>query len=423
MRIATAISLTMTAIFRHPIRSILVSSTFALGFASVLSIIATIEGGQRSVTHDLQALGTDLVACLNPIEVGPLPPLGTVEKGFRPIDVGDFDALQAEFSSTVEAVIPFSVDLVVTRIGEIAMTHTLISTEPAFEKVVRSGILAGRFLEEQDFSLPLAGSPIPAAIDEALALRFTDDPGSLVGTRINTMRGGKPVEIEIIGVLADPITLRKHLQIFDGSSRARTIAARRLEFLNLYLPFQKTADRCAGILVDAGEPADIDHLMPRLKAFFQSRGVDPYYHIQKLWVQQVLEMASRLSRVGHFLWIVDLLVVLVLVGSISLLAVDETFFEVALRRAEGATVLQVVAPVLLEGVLLAAAGIVPGALLASVILREGIQPVLLWQPYLPPLAVWGTPVLLLLTALVSYAIPARKVARLQPAGVLSGHRD
>jgi len=245
----------------------------------------------------------------------------------------------------------------------------------------------------------------------------------MVGERISTVRGGKAMEVEIIGVLNDPITLRKHLQLLDGTSKARTIAARRLEFLNLYLPFRPEVDRCAGVLVDARDSSDVEALVPRLKSFFSARAVGPYYHIQKLWVGQVLSMADRLGKVGHFLWIVDLLVVLVLVASISLLAVDESFAEVALRRAEGATVPEVVAPVLLEGIFLALAGLLPGWLLSVVILREGVQPVLVWEPYLPPLAIWGTPLLLVVTAFLAYLVPARRVARLQPAVVLSGHRD
>jgi len=420
---ATAISLTLTAIARHPMRAVLVSSTFAIGFASVLSIIATIEGGQRAIKHDLDALGTDLIACLNPIRVGPFPEIGEVEEGLRAIEAGDVRALAEMLGSEVDGVIPLSVDLVVTRRGGVAMTHTVLATEPAFGEVVRSGMLAGRFLEADDFTRSNSSEVVPAAIDEALARRFTDEPAKMVGERISTVRGGKAMEVEIIGVLNDPITLRKHLQLLDGTSKARTIAARRLEFLNLYLPFRPEVDRCAGVLVDARDSSDVEALVPRLKSFFSARAVGPYYHIQKLWVGQVLSMADRLGKVGHFLWIVDLLVVLVLVASISLLAVDESFAEVALRRAEGATVPEVVAPVLLEGIFLALAGLLPGWLLSVVILREGVQPVLVWEPYLPPLAIWGTPLLLVVTAFLAYLVPARRVARLQPAVVLSGHRD
>ena len=57
-------------VIRHPLRSGLVTLTFALGLASVVSIVGTIEGGRKAIGHDLEALGTDLIAMVNPLRLG-----------------------------------------------------------------------------------------------------------------------------------------------------------------------------------------------------------------------------------------------------------------------------------------------------------------------------------------------------------------
>jgi putative ABC transport system permease protein len=126
---------------------------------------------------------------------------------------------------------------------------------------------------------------------------------------------------------------------------------------------------------------------------------------------------------GHFVWILDLLVVLILTGTISLLAIDESIQEVALRRAEGATVFQVVMPVLLEGAWLSLAAMGPGIVLGMKILEYGIEPILGWPSWLPPTMIGGTCLALLVTALLGSMLPAWRVARLDPAMVLGGRRD
>ena len=46
----------MIRIQRSPMRSILVTLTFALGFSAVVAIVGTIEGGRRAIGNDLEAL-------------------------------------------------------------------------------------------------------------------------------------------------------------------------------------------------------------------------------------------------------------------------------------------------------------------------------------------------------------------------------
>ena len=47
-----------------------------------------------------------------------------------------------------------------------------------------------------------------------------------------------------------------------------------------------------------------------------------------------------------------------------------------------------------------------------------VVPVLVWEPYLPPVAQWGLPPVLIAVGVGSNVLPARRVARIIPADVL-----
>lgn len=410
-------------ILHHPGRSALLVLTFGLGFASVLTMVATIEGGRRSIHDDATALGVDIIACLNPVSIGPLPVVGSFGEGERPIDAAAALELGDALGDDVHAVVPMRLELVLVRDDVRTATTTLMATTHEFGGVVRSGILAGRFLDAGDHYPDEPGRPVPAVLDEALARDFApDDPARLVGTSLSLFRGGKRGVVTVLGVVRDPISLRKHLQAFDGQSQARQVSARRLEFKNVYVPWRPEVDAPSGVLVQLNDPDDVEAIVPRLDAFFSARGMKPFFHVQRTWVQFVIDIVDRFSSLSHFFWAIGLIVVVALTGTISLMSVEERFGEVALRRAEGATRLDVVLPLWGESTILALLSMPVGYGIAQGIIAFGVRPILDWPPYLPPLAIWGTPVVVLVVAWCAYLLPARWVARLEPAAVLREHR-
>ena len=78
--------------------------------------------------------------------------------------------------------------------------------------------------------------------------------------------------------------------------------------------------------------------------------------------------------------------------------------------------------VAISATLLALLAMPLGLGIGLLILEFGVEPILDWSPYLPPLAVWGTPGLVILAAWLAHGIPARRIAKLDPARVLS-HSD
>lgn len=407
-------------LLRHPGRSALLILTFALGFASVLAGVATMEGGRQNIRKDALALGVDVIACLNPVSVGPIQLLLKSGAGARRIDESVIEELAAELDGEVRATLPFRMELARLYLGERSSTSSLLVTTPEFEGVLKAGLISGRFFNHEDLKPRETGEPTPVVLDEALARDFdAQDPSSLVGAELRLFRDGKLGLAKVIGVFKDPISLRKHLDAFDSQASARSLTSRRLEFKNVYLPWQKGLDQPSGVVVQLYEPGDADVLAPRIKQFFADREMEPYLHVQQRWVEFILEMVDRFSSLSYYVWAVNLLMVVMLTATISLLSVSDRFPEVALRRAEGATRWQVVRPLFVEATLLALLAMPLGLGIGLLILEFGVEPILDWSPYLPPLAVWGTPGLVILAAWLAHGIPARRIAQLDPARVLS----
>ena len=421
-------------ILRHPGRSALLVTTYAFGFAAVLAAVGTIEGGRKSIREDATSLGVDVIAALNPIAVGPISIIGDEMASGERVDIAAIEALEEEFGDDVRAVIPLRMELGMVRGGTVrggtlvgdeqrSVTTPVMATDHRFEGVLRAGMLAGTFFPADATFVDDPAAPLPAVIDEALARRFApDDPAAMVGRTVELLREGRLRTANVVGVFRDPISLRKHMTAFDGQSKGRDVSARRLEFRNIYIPWGPSLPP-SGVLVQTHDDADVERIVPRMKSTLEARGIAPFYHVQKTWVRFVLEIVDRFSTLSHFIWAVDLLMVIVLTATISLLSISERYPEVALRRAEGATRLRVVVPLLVEATWLGVLAMPLGVALGLAIVEWGIRPVLEWAPHYPPLALWGTPLTVLGAAWIAHLWPAVRIARLDPAPVLSQHTD
>ncbi|MEM7264076.1 MAG: ABC transporter permease [Planctomycetota bacterium] len=402
---------------RQPLRNALLTLTFALGFSLVIIVIGTIEGGRQQIRDTLHAMGIDVIAVLNPIQIEGIPFLKLGHGGERPIDRAAIEELQAEFGDEARTIAPMRLELTSTsRPDRGFSSNTLIATSPEYTTAIQTGLLAGRFLEDTDYFID--GGANNVVFDEALARFFEpDDPAKVIGQIFASRRHGEAYQAIVVGVMKDPIVLRKHMDLFDSQSKARKLTARRLEFLNTYVLFDPRRDEPSGVIVQAHDSDQVEPLLEKLVPFFESRNIEPYYHVQKRWVTEVLAVVDRFSFLLHFIWGLALVVVLILTATITTIAIEERFAEVAIHRVEGASAWRVVSALLAESVWITAVSAPLGFAIAHVTLDRYVTD-RLWPPVIPEIAVWGTPLLLLGTAFLAYGIPAYRVAKLEPAQVL-----
>ncbi|MEM7167724.1 MAG: ABC transporter permease [Planctomycetota bacterium] len=399
---------------RNRVRSVLIFTTFAVGFASVLVTIGSVEGGRRSIRSDLEKLGLDMIVCLNPVRLGPLG-AGEDRRGKR-IDQSTVALLRERLGEQALAVIPFKMEL--ASFAQLMRAPTLLVTTPDFAGVFRDGILAGRFLNDDDVFTPKSS---PVVLDEALARKLSDDPTAMVGKTFRAKRGGKSFEAHVVGVMRDPISLRKQLETFDSAASARSISSRRLEFKNIYVPMDEVEERPSGVIVRAPSVPAVDDLAPVMRDVLAEQEIEPWLHVQKDWAGWLIDMVDRFTWIAHFFWVVNLLVVLILNSTITTLAVEERYPEIAIRRVEGASVARVVWPLVGEGMFLALCSLPVGWALSELLFVTLVTPTLLWDPLISPFALCGTGLLLVLVGAGTTLLPVRRVAKLSPAGVLAGH--
>ncbi|MFN0060664.1 MAG: ABC transporter permease [Planctomycetota bacterium] len=410
------------ALATHPLRSALIAATFAVGLASVLVVIGAVEGGRQAIVQTLNSLGIDVIAALNPLQLDQLPGLKIGAGGDRLIDNPAIAELEAKLGAAVANVVPLRIELVQVRCEAGVSSNTLIATRPEFQELIKVGLVAGRFLTADDRFVP--GQIANAVLDEALAQTLHGGPlEELIGQEFRGVRNFKPLKIRVVGILRDPILLRKHMNAFSSQSRARELTAKRLEFLNVYVLYEPELDTPSGVLVQVNDPRDVDVFGPRLAEFFDVRGILPYYHVQKRWIASVIKVVETFSLLANFIWILNLCVVLVVTATITTLAIDERFSEIAILRVEGASVVAVVSALLAEGTLLVLVALAPGYALAELIATQYVKPILDWTPEFPAWTHVGAPLLLLVTGLLCYAIPARRVARLDPARALGEYAE
>lgn len=400
------------ALTRQRVRSLLILATFATGFASVLMTIAVVEGGRRAISKDLRSLGIDCVVCLNPLQVGWVK-IG--DGSGRKLDREDVASLRAELGSAVRAVIPFKMELAgVLELFRAKRSPTYMITTPQFANVLAGGMLAGRFLEDGDRT---TDGITPVVLDEAFARELDTNPERMVGQEFDAARGGVKFRARVVGVMRDPISLRQQLGMFDSQAMARSISARRLEFKNIYLHL--TDEAPSGVIVQAPGVDAVDSIADRTREFLKTRGVEPFFHVQKHWAEFLIEMVDRFSSLANFFWIVNLFVMLLLNSTIATLAIEERYPEIAIRRVEGATRAAVVLPLVAEGTLLALLALPLGYVLATWLLHALVEPALSWKSHLPAVALWGTGVLVAALGALTNLIPARRIAKLAPARVLA----
>lgn len=410
----------LRAIGRNPLRAALVLATLALGYASVLVTVATVEGGRQALRHDLETLATDVVACLSPGRIGPLSRVGSLSK--NRLDVAAVNELRVALGDEAVAVIPFRMELGGWRqfgaafVG-LARAPAYMVTTSEFAGVLKDPLVAGRFLAPDEHF----GPECSVVLDEALARQMDPDPRALVGRTLDLQRSGEPFRGTVVGVLRDPISLRRQMDTFESSlSLARSVTSRRLEFKNVYLPFDETRDEPSGALIRVRDVERTTPLVDRMLTILKARGIEPWVHVQRDWARDLIEMVDRFSLLAQFFWMADLFVVLILGATIATLAMQQRAIEFAVRRVEGAALHAVVLPVAIEAAILGLIAVPTGALLAWALFDRWVEPVLRWPPVVPtPLAI-ATATALVAVAVLSYAWPAARVARRAPAVVLAG---
>jgi putative ABC transport system permease protein len=268
------------------------------------------------------------------------------------------------------------------------------SVTPGYLAAIGMSVLRGRGFTDAD----TAAAPKVAIVNETMARRYWPE-SSPVGRRI---RLSDSDWIEVVGVVADV----KHWGL-DAPVNPE-----------MYFPLHQALSTRMTFVVSTG--GDASGLAPAIRE--QVRGVDPNLPAGNIRTIEDIAAVSVASRRAGMLLIAvfgALALVLAAAGIHGVMShlVALRSGEIGVRMTLGASPASVMALILREGAMQAAAGLAIG-LTGGVLLMRAFQSMLFGIEPADPLTLAAVAVTLMLTALVACAIPARRAMRVDPVMAL-----
>jgi putative ABC transport system permease protein len=280
---------------------------------------------------------------------------------------------------------------------EAPRTHLTIAT-PGYFSTMRIPLKAGRFFDSRDH----AKSPRVAVISDAMARHYWAEGDSPIGDRVQFRLSGRPVDVEIVGV----VSALRH-ETLEGAARDE-----------LFIPFaQQPYGSMTFVLRSA---ADASALEEPVRATIWS--VNPNQTIYRAATLDEL-VGNTVSRRRFALAVVigfaGVALLLAVAGVYSVLSAIMTtrLREVGLRVALGASRADILRLVVARGAAMTAVGLVVG-LAASVGTGRALQGFLFGISPADPVAIAGSAGLMMAAAMMACYLPARRAAGAEPISVL-----
>ncbi|MCB9830201.1 MAG: FtsX-like permease family protein [Planctomycetes bacterium] len=425
MRFVLALQMALRALLRRPLRTFLLAQGTAWGVAVAILPAAVLEGTRVAAREEAAALGVDRIAIVrDPTAPGPPLVLDDLEAarealGDDVLDAGALRVLDAADEQPTDEVPDAAAPL-----PEPEGVTWLVATPRA--AAARGLVLAtGRWLE--------AGDPPDVCVAEAgVGARL--GVGSL---ELGGQLGGPDGRLyRIVGITAprSPLALATDEAGFDTRHALyRKVAQPLLTALGVPVSLSHWKRRDESVYVPfpyGRSDAPVDEIVLRLSqaALVRDAGVSlrsldrftdrPVVARHALVLPSLLDpRLDRFRAVAWAMFLACLAMGAVVIANLGLVTAIARQGEIALHRVEGATRKDVARQVLLEGLLLGAAGGLLGFALGAGLaeLRVRLEPVAGFTWVFP----WSRALLALLVSVVvgclAAWLPARRVAAADPA--------
>jgi putative ABC transport system permease protein len=372
--------------------------------ASVLLTSAIGKGAESEVLRGIEAMGTNLLV-VRPATAKRLVARKAVQGMVTSLEVADSDAI-AELELVDEA-IPGTEGALRVKAGNGAMVTTVLGTTPAFPRVRRFRLRAGRFFDTADEKAARRVAVLGARVEERLFqdedpvgqwIRIRDVPFTVVGV------------LEAKGVLADGSDEDNQIVIPMRTALRRVF---NTTWLSTVFVSVRDPHRMDEAQADIGELLRERHRLARSGKpdDFAVQNKAKFLAAQKEAAESLTLLTAGLSAVALFVGGTGIL-------ALMLLSVKERTGEIGLRMAVGARPRDILVQFLAEATALALggwlAGVAAGALGAGAV-AFGTN----WKVGMPLEAFVASLAMAGATGLGFGAFPARKASLLPPIQALA----
>ncbi len=335
------------AVLANKLRSLLTMLGIVIGIAAVITMVALGEGAQRSVAQRLQTLGTNVLT----VRPGQSFAGGGMIRAQASLTIDDAEALR-ENPRYIQAVAPEIESRFQVEYGAKNANLSVVGTWPDYFRVNQGQITHGRLFTEAEDRGRRRVVVLGALAGTQLGLA---DTASLVGESIR-IRG---IPFEVIGVLAE-----KGAQGFNNPDESLYIPLSTAQFRVM------GSDRIRSIAVQAVSDttmsdamAEIDQKIRREHRLRPEQAADFNIRDQASLLNTMQETTQTFSLLLAGIAAISLLVGGIGIMNIMLVSVTERTREIGLRKALGATGMDIMLQFLVESLVLCLAGGTLGLLL------------------------------------------------------------
>jgi len=394
--IRQAIEVALRSLWTQKLRSLLTMLGVIIGVGAVLALVALGKGAQASITSNIQGLGSNLIVASigsNPFQTAnqtqptPVPPVSMNQ------------ALTLAHLPGIQAVAPVMTGSGTAAVGDTSTSVNVIGTTPSYSQILNYHVALGRNLSPLDIQ---ADNPVVVLGNQAATTLFGQrDP---VGDMI-TING---VPFTVVGVYQTKGTSFGQSQ--DNFAEIPWTTAERL-----FGPATVTT-----IDLSAAPKANVtaveNHLNQQLLDWLGSSS-----NFSVTAQSQILSTLNAVSQVTTVLLGgvagISLVVGGIGIMNIMLVSVSERTREIGIRKAVGASPVDILVQFLIEAVLLSLIGgligLAAGVLFSRIMTQSFHLPSAI-QPSIALLALGFA----LLVGVVFGIWPASRAARMRPAEAL-----
>jgi putative ABC transport system permease protein len=399
MLFSEVVRLAIDSFRANKIRFLLTMLGMVIGSASIILVVTIGKTGKQYALNELTSIGPNKIEMqyVGGNIAGPnntaTPDLMTYE---------DMNAVLEQVPDIVASSPMLEVHYNVGIGGGVTKDAMLLGVSPQYKKVRNLAVVTGRFFDDQD----TASRTKVAVIVEPFAKALFGSTSAAVGHNI-TVEG---IPFVIIGVFKESVATFGLSEISDQTLLVPYPVAR----------YFTGSDKVKEIFFTMRDPADVVPASKQILAIIKSRhrSSSVYYpFIMTGFLSIMARIADMLTVVLSLAAGITLIVSGVGIMNSMLANVQARIKEIGIRKALGATSLEIRMQFLTEAVFLSLAGGLVGTLLGLMLPLS----VSLLTPYKIPISLWSAVIALgtsMLVGILFGTLPANRAARLDPVQTL-----